>query len=63
MGIQGLLPTLKSICKKSHIKNFANQKVAVDAYVWLHRGAYACGTEICQNIKTDKYADSYDTRA
>ncbi len=55
MGIQGLLPNVKSICRKSHIKAFANQKVAVDAYVWLHRGAYSCSAELCQNIKTDRY--------
>ncbi|KAL9647878.1 hypothetical protein ABK040_008151 [Willaertia magna] len=55
MGIQGLLPCVKHLCKKRHIQEFQNTKVAVDGYVWLHRGAYGCSAELCQNKPTDKY--------
>jgi exonuclease-1 len=55
MGITGLLPLLKNITRNVHISQYANQRVAIDAYCWLHRGAYSCSTELCQNIPTVKY--------
>ncbi|EFC48360.1 predicted protein [Naegleria gruberi] len=55
MGIQGLLPLFKNHCKKGHVSELKGQKVAIDAYVWLHRGAYSCSAELCQNKPTDKY--------
>ncbi|KAI9138630.1 PIN domain-like protein [Paraphysoderma sedebokerense] len=57
MGITGLLPLLKSIQKPFHIKSLAGQTVAVDAYVWLHRGAFACAPELCLGKPTRKYID------
>ncbi|KAG2383481.1 hypothetical protein C9374_004152 [Naegleria lovaniensis] len=55
MGIQGLLPCFKHVTKKGHISEYKDKKVAVDAYVWLHRGAYSCSAELCQNKPTDKF--------
>jgi exonuclease-1 len=55
MGISGLLPLLSSITTDAHISQFANKKVAIDIYCWLHKGAYSCSTELCQNIPTDGY--------
>jgi len=57
MGIQGLLPLLTSITEKKHIGDYRGKRVAVDAYVWLHRGAYSCSRELCQGIPTEKYVD------
>jgi exonuclease-1 len=54
MGITGLLPKLASITTNIHIQELAGMTVAIDAYVWLHRGAYACSSELCKNIPTDK---------
>ena len=54
MGIQGLLPVLKSITRPLHVSAFRGQRVAVDAYCWLHRGAYTCSRELCEGIPTDK---------
>jgi exonuclease-1 len=54
MGISGLLPLLKSIQKPVHISALAGQCVAVDAYVWLHRGIYGCATEIGMSKPTRK---------
>jgi exonuclease-1 len=59
MGIQGLLPNLESIYTKINISQYAGKKVAVDAYVWLHRGAISCCMELCQNIPTRKYVTAY----
>lgn len=54
MGISGLLPLLKPIQRRRHLSEFAGQTVAVDAYVWLHRGAYACATELANGVATNK---------
>jgi exonuclease 1 len=55
MGISGLLPVLASITSNVHISELRGKRVAVDAYVWLHRGAYACSMELAQRIPTNKY--------
>ncbi|KAK9828537.1 hypothetical protein WJX72_000649 [[Myrmecia] bisecta] len=55
MGIQGLLPVLKSIAKPAHVSKYRGQRVAVDAYAWLHKGAYACSMELCEGIPTDRF--------
>ncbi|KAK9367249.1 hypothetical protein V1509DRAFT_627433 [Lipomyces kononenkoae] len=57
MGISGLLPLLKSIHQPTHVKEFAGQVIAVDAYVWLHRGAIACATDLAFGNHTRKYVD------
>ena len=46
MGIQGLLQLLRPITDNTHIKTYAGKTVAVDAYCWLHRGAYQCAREL-----------------
>ncbi|KAG0706957.1 exodeoxyribonuclease 1 [Suillus ampliporus] len=57
MGISGLLPLLKSIQVHRQLSDFAGQTLAVDAYVWLHRGVYACATEIATGKHSTKYVD------
>ncbi|KAI9593067.1 putative exonuclease [Syncephalis fuscata] len=57
MGISGLLPLLKSIQKPVHISALAGQCVAIDAYVWLHRGTYGCAAELGMSKPTRKYVD------
>ena len=54
MGIQGLLPFIKPCLSNTHIGDYAGKRVAVDAYVWLHRGVLTCASELCQNIPTDR---------
>ena len=41
MGIQGLLPALAPITFDYHVSSLRGKRVAVDAYVWLHRGTYS----------------------
>lgn len=55
MGITGLLPLLSSVTRTTHLAQFAGLRVAIDAYVWLHRGAYGCAYELCMGIPTHKY--------
>ncbi|GAB7351367.1 hypothetical protein MBLNU459_g2050t1 [Dothideomycetes sp. NU459] len=57
MGIQGLLPLLKSIHKPCSLKSFAGQTIGVDAYGWLHRGTIACAVELAQDKPTTKWLD------
>jgi len=54
MGISGLLPLLKPIHKNKHLSEFAGKTVAVDAYVWLHKGVYACAPEVATGKRTTK---------
>ena len=56
MGVVGLLPVLKSIANGAHVSKYSGQRVAIDAYSWLHKGAYACSQELCEGIHTDKCA-------
>lgn len=46
MGIQGLLPLLRSVTKKVHIESLAGEAVAIDAYSWLHKGVYTCVVDL-----------------
>jgi len=54
MGISGLLPNLRSVTERVPISSFRGKTVAVDAYVLLHRGAYACSRELVEGIPTEK---------
>ncbi len=55
MGIAGLLPLLKSISVNTHVRQYASQTVGIDAYVWLHKGAFACAWDIAMGQATTKY--------
>ena len=54
MGIQGLLPLLKSIMLPIHIKDLEGCTVAVDTYSWLHKGALSCSRELCKGLSTSR---------
>ena len=55
MGIQGLLPLLKSIQKPVHLSDLKGLCIGVDTYVWLHKGAFMCAYELGMGIPTTKY--------
>ena len=48
MGVQALLPALKSITRRQSVSNYRGLSVAVDAYCWLHRGSYSCAREMVE---------------
>lgn len=56
MGIQGLLPFLSAIQEHTHLRDYAGKTLGVDGYVWLHRGAYACATELVTGKPTTRSA-------
>ncbi|XP_072951947.1 exonuclease 1 isoform X1 [Typha angustifolia] len=55
MGIQGLLPQLKSIMAPIHVEELKGQTVAVDTYSWLHKGALSCSAHLCKGLPTSKH--------
>ena len=55
MGIQGLLPLLKSISDPVHVSAYAGHRVGIDAYSWLHRGGHQCATELALHLPTDRH--------
>jgi len=55
MGIQGLLPALKSIMTPRPIRDHAGKRAALDTYSWLHKAAYTCCKDICEGRPTEKY--------
>ncbi|WRT66840.1 uncharacterized protein IL334_003803 [Kwoniella shivajii] len=57
MGISGLLPLLKEITVNGHISEFKGKRLAVDAYVWLHKGAFGCAEDLVKGKKTTKFVD------
>ncbi|XWS12442.1 hypothetical protein CRYUN_Cryun37aG0089200 [Craigia yunnanensis] len=57
MGIQGLLPLLKSIMVPIHIKDIEGCSVAIDTYSWLHKGALSCSTELCKGLPTSRHIE------
>ncbi|CDO98379.1 unnamed protein product [Coffea canephora] len=54
MGIKDLLKFLKPHTESIHIKKYAGKRVGIDAYSWLHKGAYSCSMELSLNMEGDK---------
>ncbi|KAK6921229.1 XPG-I domain [Dillenia turbinata] len=47
MGIKDLLKFMKPYVQPIHIQKYAGKRVGIDAYSWLHKGAYSCSMELC----------------
>jgi len=54
MGISGLLGLLKGAQESVHVSKHSGKRAAIDAYCWLHKGAYAASRELCESIPTTK---------
>ncbi|GMI75435.1 hypothetical protein like AT1G18090 [Hibiscus trionum] len=54
MGIKDLLRFMKPFIEPVHIKKYAGKRVGIDAYSWLHKGAYSCSMEICLDSNSEK---------
>mmetsp|Transcript_61002 Transcript_61002/g.111774 ORF Transcript_61002/g.111774 Transcript_61002/m.111774 type:complete len:796 (+) Transcript_61002:71-2458(+) len=55
MGIQGLLPFLKPIVRRTGIEEFKGKTVGVDAMCWMHKGAFACSQELVRGVDTNRF--------
>ena len=49
MGIKGLPEVLRPWLKSVQVGKYAGKRAAVDAYSWLHKGAYSCALELGTN--------------
>ncbi|XP_014507693.1 exonuclease 1 isoform X1 [Vigna radiata var. radiata] len=47
MGIKDLLRFMKPYIEPFHIHKYAGKRVGIDAYSWLHKGAYSCSMDLC----------------
>ncbi|XP_057804937.1 exonuclease 1-like [Salvia miltiorrhiza] len=54
MGINNLLKFMKPYVESVHIKKYAGKRVGIDAYSWLHKGAYSCSMEVSLDMEGDK---------
>ncbi|CAI9113503.1 OLC1v1014115C1 [Oldenlandia corymbosa var. corymbosa] len=54
MGIKDLLRFMKPYIEPIHIEKYAGQRVGIDAYSWLHKGAYSCSMELSLNTEGQK---------
>ncbi|XP_010540017.1 PREDICTED: exonuclease 1 [Tarenaya hassleriana] len=62
MGIKDLLRFMKPYIDPIQIKKYAGQRVGIDAYSWLHKGAYSCSMELCLDTEGKrklKYIDYF----
>lgn len=59
MGIKDLLPRIKSIQKRVHIKEFKGQRAAIDSYCWLHQGVYGMAHELKEDLTGVEYLVEY----
>lgn len=55
MGIQGLLPQLKSIQNPVSLRRYEGQTLGIDGYAWLHRASCSCAYELAVGKPTEKY--------
>lgn len=55
MGITGLIPFLSKASKKSNVSEFSGGTVAIDAYCWLHKGAFSCADKLIMGQSSDAY--------
>ena len=55
MGIQGLLPLLKSITHETSLEHLRGKTVAIDTLCWLHRGIYSCTQQLALGQPTKAY--------
>ncbi|XP_057872296.2 exonuclease 1 isoform X2 [Cryptomeria japonica] len=54
MGIKDLFKVMKPYIDRVHVNKYAGKRVGIDAYSWLHKGAYSCSMEICQRAPNTK---------
>ncbi|EOA40006.1 hypothetical protein CARUB_v10008695mg [Capsella rubella] len=54
MGIKDLLRFMKPYILPIHIQKYAGKRVGIDAYSWLHKGAYSCSMELCLDTDGSK---------
>ncbi|XP_050464717.1 exonuclease 1 isoform X1 [Cataglyphis hispanica] len=55
MGITGLLPFLEKSSKRTNVREFTGNAVAIDSYCWLHKGVFSCAEKLMMGQTTNAY--------
>jgi exonuclease-1 len=63
MGVQGLLKLLSPISNERHLSELRGLRVAVDGYVWLHRGIFFNAAEIAKGHASSAHVSYFLNRA
>ncbi|KAI8094260.1 PIN domain-like protein [Thamnidium elegans] len=59
MGIQDLIPLLKSIQKPVKLSEYAGKAVAVDGHCWLYRSTFNCASELATRVESNAYVEYF----
>ena len=62
MGIQGLHKALEPITVDRYLSELHGLRIAVDGYVWLHRGIFSGATKLAIGGKSDSYVKYFLNR-
>lgn len=59
MGVQGLLPVLKSIQEPTTLERFRGKTLAIDTYAWLHKASFTCAEDLVLEKPTKAYINYF----
>lgn len=62
MGITGLLPILKPVLEKKHIKSFKNKRIGIDGFAWLYPILNFVAEELYLDCPTTKYIKMFERK-
>ena len=62
MGIQGLLKSLKDITSDRSLSELNGLRVAVDGYVWLHKGVFFSASDLGRGVENRAYVSYFVKR-
>lgn len=62
MGIKGLLPRLTSITTNSHVSQYCDKIVAVDASSFLYKSVYSCAKRYVEDLAQGRVVDDISIR-
>jgi 5'-3' exonuclease len=55
MGIKNLLPSLKQISKKRHVKEYSGMTVGIDTLCWMHQGVHKYAKDLINSNQNKKF--------
>ena len=50
-----MLPLLKPITKRTHLRDFAGKTIAIDGHSWIHKGVYGSGLAIFEGKEVNSH--------
>ena len=62
MGIQGLLKELSPVMRDRRLSEVSGLRVAVDGYVWLHRGVFFGAADIAKGDRNTSFVKYFQNR-